>query len=101
MNTIGIIFTRGCATRENSTDGVYFDEINFYLSPIKHLSSYLFIREEAPAPEAGPSSIEATPATPETKPIERSVEFRNTDDSMASMVRCLYFADTFIANRKY
>jgi lethal(2) giant larvae protein len=32
--------------------------------------------------------------------VERSVEFRSTEDSMASMVRCLYFADTFIVNGK-
>ncbi|CAL1538236.1 unnamed protein product [Lymnaea stagnalis] len=32
------------------------------------------------------------------KPEERQVEARSGEDSMASMVRCLYFADTFIIN---
>lgn len=58
---------------------------------------------EEKQPEAGPSSsgaeaVPASPVTPEPKPVERSVEFRSTEDSMASMVRCLYFADTFIVN---
>ncbi|KAH3872012.1 lethal(2) giant larvae protein homolog 1-like isoform X2 [Dreissena polymorpha] len=59
------------------------------------------IEEPPGTPQPGPSTsagIEATPGTPDTKPVERSVEFRNTEDSMASMVRCLYFADTFIVN---
>lgn len=57
--------------------------------------------EESPSPEAGPSTSagETTVVhTAEPKPVERSVEFRNTDDAMASMVRCLYFANTFIVN---
>lgn len=59
--------------------------------------------EEKTSPEAGPSAAAspeppASPALSETKPVERSVEFRTGDDSMASMVRCLYFADTFIVN---
>ncbi|WAQ96727.1 L2GL1-like protein [Mya arenaria] len=55
--------------------------------------------EEVATAEAGPSTaIEVSPTTPEPKPVERSVEFRNTEDSMASMVRCLYFADTFVVN---
>ena len=61
----------------------------------------IFSREESPAPEAGPSTStgEATVIhTGEPKPVERSVEFRNTDDAMASMVRSLYFADTYIVN---
>ena len=63
-------------------------------------------REEppSPAPEAGPSTSagETTVVhTADPKPVERSVEFRNTDDAMASMVRCLYFADTFIVNGKF
>lgn len=63
------------------------------------------IEEPQPAAEAGPSTsgtetttTAAAATTPETKPVERSVEFRNAEDSMASMVRCLYFADTFIVN---
>ena len=62
---------------------------------------FIFSREESPAPEAGPSTStgEATVIhTGEPKPVERSVEFRNTDDAMASMVRSLYFADTYIVN---
>ncbi|XP_053393293.1 lethal(2) giant larvae protein homolog 1-like isoform X2 [Mercenaria mercenaria] len=59
--------------------------------------------EEKASPEAGPSASAAAepPASPtpsEPKPVERSVEFRSNEDSMASMVRCLYFADTFIVN---
>ena len=65
---------------------------------------FVYFSEDTSAPEAGPSSAgaeAASPTTPEPKPIERSVEFRNTEDSMASMVRCLYFADTFIVNGEY
>ena len=77
----------------------YFD----YYNSIIQLFHY---REESPspAPEAGPSTSagETTVVhTAEPKPVERSVEFRNTDDAMASMVRCLYFADTFIVNGKF
>jgi hypothetical protein len=32
----------------------------------------------------------------ETKPVERQVEARPVDDSFGSMVRCLYFAKTFL-----
>ncbi|KAK4874231.1 hypothetical protein RN001_013591 [Aquatica leii] len=32
----------------------------------------------------------------ESKPVERQIEARPVDDSMGSMVRCLYFARTFI-----
>lgn len=42
------------------------------------------------------------PQTPaETRPIERQIEARPVDDSLGSMVRCLYFARTFIASGKY
>ncbi|XP_037293654.1 lethal(2) giant larvae protein isoform X3 [Manduca sexta] len=34
----------------------------------------------------------------EIKPIERAVEARSTDDAFGSMVRCLYFARTFLIN---
>ena len=42
VDTIGNIFTSGCATRENITDGVSRDEINFDLSTkkIKKYSVY-------------------------------------------------------------
>ncbi|GIX73484.1 lethal(2) giant larvae protein homolog 1 [Caerostris extrusa] len=39
----------------------------------------------------------ASPAV-ETKPVERQVEARSADDSMGSMVRCLYLAQSFIIN---
>lgn len=66
---------------------------------------FLDLSEEKASPEAGPSTAAAgeppaSPALSEAKPVERSVEFRSSDDSMASMVRCLYFADTFIVNGK-
>jgi hypothetical protein len=32
----------------------------------------------------------------EAKPVERQVEARPVDDSLGSMVRCLYFAKTFL-----
>ena len=39
--------------------------------------------------------------SPESRPIERAVEARNTsEDGLGSMVRCLHFAETYIANRK-
>ncbi|CAH0719560.1 unnamed protein product, partial [Brenthis ino] len=34
----------------------------------------------------------------DVKPIERAVEARSTDDAYGSMVRCLYFARTFLIN---
>ena len=70
----------------------------------KHILFLYVSSEESPAPEAGPSTStgEATVVhTGEPKPVERSVEFRNTDDAMASMVRSLYFADTFIVHGKF
>ncbi|XP_013142999.1 PREDICTED: lethal(2) giant larvae protein, partial [Papilio polytes] len=36
--------------------------------------------------------------TEEVKPIERAVEARSNDDAFGSMVRCLYFARTFLIN---
>lgn len=41
-----------------------------------------------------------TPIT-ETRPIERQIEARPVDDGMNSLVRCLTFAQTFIANSTY
>lgn len=38
-----------------------------------------------------------TPIT-ETRPVERQIEARPVDDGMNSLVRCLTFAQTFIAN---
>lgn len=37
----------------------------------------------------------------EAKPVERQIEARPVDDAMGSIVRCLYFARTFIINGKY
>ena len=37
----------------------------------------------------------------EAKPVERQVEARPVDDSLGSMVRCLYFARTFLVNGKF
>ncbi len=47
------------------------------------------------------SPVKASPSaqSPEgARSIERSIEARPVDDSMASMVRYLYFADTFLIN---
>ncbi|XP_048482979.1 lethal(2) giant larvae protein isoform X3 [Plutella xylostella] len=34
----------------------------------------------------------------DVKPVERAIEARSTDDAFGSMVRCLYFARTFLVN---
>ena len=40
--------------------------------------------------------------SPEARPVERAIEARSgSEDGQGSMVRCLQFAETFIANRKY
>ena len=40
--------------------------------------------------------------SPETRPVERAVEARaGSEDGLGSMVRCLYFSQTFIVNRKF
>jgi len=37
--------------------------------------------------------------SPETRPVERAIEARSgSEDGLGSMVRCLHFAETFIAN---
>lgn len=46
----------------------------------------------------GAETAGVTLAGGDIKPEERQVEARSADDSMASMVRSLYFADTFIVN---
>ena len=43
---------------------------------------------------------ETASAATDSKPVERVVEARTADDSMSSMVRCLYFADTFVVTGK-
>lgn len=53
------------------------------------------VRKTAPPADSPPfSPLEA-------KPVERQVEARQIDDSLGSMVRCLYFAKTFIVSGKY
>ncbi|KAG8174350.1 hypothetical protein JTE90_005791, partial [Oedothorax gibbosus] len=49
--------------------------------------------KSSPAKEPTPEVIEV-----ETKPVERQIEARSADDSMGSMVRCLYLAQSFIIN---
>ena len=40
--------------------------------------------------------------SPEARPLERAIEARSgSEDGLGSMVRCLHFAETFIANREY
>lgn len=45
--------------------------------------------------------VVAPPTTIETRPVERQIEARPTDDAMASMVRCLTFAQTYVINSEY
>ncbi|ELT88587.1 hypothetical protein CAPTEDRAFT_166358 [Capitella teleta] len=54
---------------------------------------------EASPKAAAPSPKHETAESP--KSVERSVEFRSTDDAMASMVRTLHFADTFLLNAQH
>lgn len=44
------------------------------------------------------STGDATAGTVEPKPVERQVEARPVDDSQGSMVRCVYFARTYIVS---
>ncbi|XP_046587651.1 lethal(2) giant larvae protein homolog 1 isoform X2 [Neodiprion pinetum] len=57
-------------------------------------------RNTVPEKKKDPPSQASTPAgdlSPiEAKPVERQVEARPTDDSLGSMVRCLYFARSYI-----
>ena len=40
--------------------------------------------------------------SPEARPVERAIEARSgSEDGLGSMVRCLHFAETFIANREF
>ena len=58
--------------------------------------------EEKKSEEEGtssPSKSRASPgASPEPRPVERQIEARNPDETVGSMVRCLYFANTFVSN---
>ncbi|XP_025086835.1 lethal(2) giant larvae protein homolog 1-like isoform X2 [Pomacea canaliculata] len=44
------------------------------------------------------TTVESEDIAGEAHPVERIVEARSTEDSMASMVRSVYFADTFIVS---
>jgi len=52
--------------------------------------------EEEPKAEIEEKKEETKTEEPERVPVERKIEARSMDDSMTSMVRCLYFATTFI-----
>ncbi|XP_045535605.1 lethal(2) giant larvae protein [Papilio machaon] len=52
--------------------------------------------QSQPAAKKPVDKISETDA--EVKPIERAVEARSNDDAFGSMVRCLYFARTFLIN---
>ncbi|XP_063896793.1 lethal(2) giant larvae protein homolog 1-like [Helicoverpa armigera] len=45
-----------------------------------------------------PTDKAASDTDAELKPVERAIEARPTDDGFGSMVRCLYFARTFLIN---
>ncbi|XP_026472998.1 protein lethal(2) giant larvae-like [Ctenocephalides felis] len=69
--------------------------------------SFRRLRKGRSTRRAGNKRDETQPAAPantgpqtpaETRPVERQIEARPVDDSLGSMVRCLYFARTFIAN---
>lgn len=70
--------TRSCNSRTNSTFKVdVATQVNF--------GSCTFSRSESP----------------ETRPVERAIEARSgSEDGLGSMVRCLHFAHTYIANRE-
>lgn len=48
--------------------------------------------------ESAPETENPSSPAQEAKPVERQVEARSADDSMGSMVRCLYLAQSFIIN---
>lgn len=50
----------------------------------------------SPAPRSSPADENFSPL--EAKPVERQIEARAVDDAMGSIVRCLYFARTFLIN---
>ncbi|KAM3964532.1 LLGL domain-containing protein l(2)gl isoform 4-T4 [Aphomia sociella] len=49
-------------------------------------------------PPKKPTDKAASETDADVKPVERAVEARSTDDAFGSMVRCLYFARTFLIN---
>lgn len=52
----------------------------------------------AAAATTPPKETAPEPAPESPKSVERAIEARSVDDSMASMVRTLHFADTFLLN---
>ncbi|XP_054718851.1 lethal(2) giant larvae protein homolog 1-like [Uloborus diversus] len=55
------------------------------------------VKSSSPARETQ-TETDATSPVQDTKPVERQVEARSAEDSMGSMVRCLYLAQSFIIN---
>ncbi|XP_073945065.1 LOW QUALITY PROTEIN: LLGL domain-containing protein l(2)gl [Choristoneura fumiferana] len=59
-------------------------------------------RQTTAATPTSPTQPPKKPAPPaedaDIKPVERAVEARSNDDAFGSMVRCLYFARTFLIN---
>lgn len=49
--------------------------------------------------KAPPAAEEGSPL--DAKPVERQIEARPVDDAMGSIVRCLYFARTFLVSGNY
>lgn len=52
-----------------------------------------------PSRKAPPTTEEVNPL--DAKPVERQIEARPVDDAMGSIVRCLYFARTFLVSGNY
>lgn len=66
----------------------YIFRYNSYVKSQKNGIIYFFSRAESPIGDS--------------RPVERAIEARNgSEDGQGSMVRCLHFAHTYIANRKY
>lgn len=71
----------------------------FYWNFIRQ--SFVFREEKTEGIEVKSSPVKTSPpASPEARPVERQVEARNPEDSISSMVRCLYFASTYISDGK-
>lgn len=66
-------------------------------------------RRRAPRAEASNAGAEGTSSSPRTQsPIEverssapRLIDENRVDESLLSMVKCLYFAETFLADSKF
>lgn len=50
---------------------------------------------------SSPSGTSGTLSPLDTKPIERAVEARPAEDALGSMIRCLYFAHSFVINTQH